>query len=180
MPNGMNQVMKAAVLRVNTAISDSYGCQWASEAMRRLATMYDTACIPNSVPCVVELDVDAPYTLPDGCVRVQRVEDENGIPVKRFTVDARNRIRMPYSGVFTIEYLSYPPAVSMLVDDPAVNQAYWDALGMYVAMRHLKSVGAEKDYQTQIEAEFNNTSADIDARLRNKKRLGFIPVRRWR
>lgn len=180
MANGMNQVMRTAVLRVNTEIKDSYGCQWASEAMRRLGTMYDTALIPNAEPLVVELDEDTPYTLPDGCKAVTRVEDEYGTPIKRYTVDTRNRLRVPYSGTFTIEYLSYAPSVLLMSDDPAVDPAYWDVLGIYVAISHLRSVGAEKDYKEQLEKEFADTAADVDARLRRRKRTGFIPVRMWR
>ena len=180
MADGMKQVMAVAVLEVNTRIKDSYGCKWASEGMQKLAMRFDTACVANSQPLKVQVAGDVPIALPPECITVTQVWDEEGRLVKRYRVDNRNRLYIALPGKYSVDYVTMPRMVRGLDEDPEINPLYWDALGVYIAWRHLKNIGAEADYQERLEQEFWEMAEDVNFRLLAKKRQRFIPVRRWR
>jgi len=177
----MRGIMAAATLLVNQSINDNYGIKWTNEGMRKLALKYDSARRLCDEPLRAIVQGGAPYELPPDCLTVKRVETPGRVIVKDFRVDDRNRIVLPSSGTYIIEYLSMQPSVATLDDAPLINNLYWDALGIYVALKHLRHVGAESDYQAILLQDFDDSSADANLALTQKKRPRFIPIARaWR
>ena len=181
MADGMKKVMSVAVLKINTAIVDNYGCRWASDAMGKLAMRYDTACVLNETPLTIIVAInDPPYPLPADCIGGVKVYGEGGDVVTDYTINQRSQLVFACAGTYHVDYMKKPAVVQLLTDDPTIDVLYWDALGVYVAMAHLKSVGAEKDYQKELEEEFWSMASDVDTCIRKKKRTRHIPVRPWR
>lgn len=176
----MKGIMAAATLLVNQSINDNYGIKWANEGMRKLALKYDSAKKLCDAPLSATIQADEPYALPTDCLTVKRVATSGGVLVKDFRVDERNRLDLSVSGTFNIEYLSLPTDVASLTDDPSVNVLYWDTLGIYIALKHLRHIGAEADYQSVLFQDFESSATDVNAALTQKKRPRFVPARVWR
>ena len=180
MANGMNQIMLMATIKINQQINDNYGIKWANEAMRKLASKYDTAGKLCDEPYTATVEAYTPHVLPSDCTIVKRVTDGDGVPIKDYRIDLRNRIELSTAGTISIEYYVPHVVIERLTDDPSINAQYWDALSAYIALQHLKSVGAEAEYQQELKAEFEELADSADIFLKRRKRPTFIPARRWR
>ena len=170
MADGMKKVMASAVLKINTEISEGYAFKWATEGMNKLAMRYDSACAINAVPLEAVIGAGVPYALPTECIGVAKVFNAYGVPIKNYVVDLRNRLILDDSGTYQIDYLSMPTPITALSQDPSINALYWDALGAYVALSHLRSVAAEADGNSFLIVPIKSSVAPADT-LKNSTRL---------
>jgi hypothetical protein len=175
-------VMRIATIEGGQEIRPSYALQWIGNAMRILAQKFDTACVINEEPIIVELKAGEWHKLPPTCYGINNVTRGSEV-YRAFTTDTYNRVTFSEDGTYTIEWLR--PAVTPTdvdyEDELEIHEMYLDSIAKYVSAKNKISIGVELDIAAKAEQDFWKDAIDVDTRLKRVKRANNrVPAREWK
>jgi hypothetical protein len=168
----LRETLTDAMIEAGIPISDKDFIKQYNNAVRDLALMYDTAKARDTQSITCE-DNTTEYDLTTGCMKIERVLDENNIPYKRYTVRANSVILFIHTGTFTVYEMFMPTDLTAMTDDVNVDTQYLKPISKYIAAWALKKI--DKDRSDELKGEYEVDAAKVNRAIRGTK-TGFKTV----
>jgi hypothetical protein len=173
------EIINQAIVHEKMSIDHVYGRTHINDALNTLAMLYDTAKVETST-IIVCSDTDDYYSLPSGCIKIQRVEDSDGHEYSKLFYKIDNKkIKFENEDTYTIVYLSKTASVTLDTETPAIDDLYHRTLSKYIAYKELLLI--KPQLANLFKEEFFQEAGSIDLALKSiKKRGRYTPVRQFR
>lgn len=172
---GLRDILKDAMDFAGVPIPDRQFITEYNRVLHDLAMTYDTAKTRQAQTIICD-NQEAEYSLPSGCLKIERVLTSHGNYFSMYQVRGNSKIKFAVRDTYSLDLLFEQPDVSSMTDDVTIDGTYLKAVAEYIASKAVKKNDQDKSKQLMQDSATDAAAANKNIRrASNPNRRTFAP-----
>lgn len=168
----VDEIRIMAQLKSGRSIDLQVAMKFINEALDDLAVDYNTACRKKDYK--IQAEENKWVDLPQDCVGVVECT-QDGYKYDHYVINEHLQIKFETEGTFDIAYLIKYPDVSTKTETPSINNAYHQAIALFVGAREKQRLFGEEDSDSnRLMMEYMTKAKKAHSKLSTMKRTKKI------